>query len=112
MGKLNGQSSARGSIGKKFDLKGNSFKPLRGLDLEMVQQLLEEVAGNKKSMPELAKDCIKIKKLREVQKTFLLETGLATWEEAVEKYPLFANAEALDEFASNTGFNSKALTPR
>ena len=52
MGRLKGQSStiARGSIGKKFDLKGNSFKPLRCLDLEVVQQLLQEVDANKKSL--------------------------------------------------------------
>lgn len=77
----------------------------------MVQQLLEEGAANKKSMAELAKDCSKTKKMREVQKSFLSETGLATWEEAVEKVSKFANAEALGEFTS-TGFSSKALTPR
>ena len=108
---MKGQSRTRGSIGKKFDVKGNSFKPLRGLDFDVVQQLLEEVAANEKSMAELAKDCSKIKKMGEVQKCLLSETGLTTWEEAVEKVPKFASAEALDEFAG-TGFSSKALTPR
>ena len=111
LGKLKGQNSTRGSIGKKFDLKGNNFKPLRGLDLEVVKQLLEEVAANEKSLQELAKDCTKTKRMREVQKAFVSETGLKTWEEAVSKFPEFANAEALDEFASSTGF-TKALTPR
>ena len=85
-------------MGQKLDLKGCNFKPLRGLDLATVTDLLEQLAKGEMSVADMAKVCKKVKSLRELQKAFVDETGVNTWEEAVQKFPEFANAEALDQF--------------
>ena len=46
----------------------------------------------------MAKECKKVKSLRDLQKAFIDETGMKTWKEAEEKFPSFASAEALDQF--------------
>ena len=52
-----------------------------------------------------------IKKLREIQKLFINETGLSSWEEAEEKFPLYTDPDSLDQFKCNISIViSKTLT--
>ena len=97
-GSIKGQNCPRGSMGKKLDLKGCNFKPMRGLDMSTITSLLEQLTKEELSIPEMAKECRKMKTLRDLQKAFVQETGVKIWEEAEEKFPDFANAEALDQF--------------
>ena len=85
-------------MGKKLDLKGCNFKPMRGLDMSTIASQLEQLTKEELSIPEMAKECRKMKTLRDLQKAFVQETGVKTWEEAEEKFSDFANAEALDQF--------------
>ena len=103
---LKGQTSKRGGLGQRMDLKGNNFKPLRGLEVEVTKEVLEAVAEKTMTLQEMANHCAKVKQLRLVQKAFLEAIGLETWEDAVEKVPSFATTEALDEFASVKKFAS------
>ena len=96
-GEVKGQVAKRGSLGKKLDLKGSNFK-LRGLDMEVVTELLTEVAKDKISITEMGAECLKIKRLRDIQRAFVKETGVKSWEEAESKFPEFTTAEAFDEF--------------
>ena len=50
--------------------------------------------------------CSKVKQLRLVQKAFLENVGMETWDDAVRKLSSFASTEALDEFTSNKKFSS------
>ena len=49
-GGIKSQSCPRGSMGKKLDLKGSNFKPMRGLDISTVTSLLEQLTKEKLSM--------------------------------------------------------------
>ena len=109
---MKGQALRRGSIGQVADLKGSNFKPFRGLDAATVGELLSEVANSEKSLAEVGKESIKIKRLGEVQDSFVAETGVESWERAQERFPDFTTLEALDEYAADPKFCSKALTPR
>ena len=73
LGQLKGQTSKRGSLGKRMDLKGNNFKPLRGLEMEVVEEVLTEVT-EKMSLKEMY--CIKVKNLKRVQKVLVEATSL------------------------------------
>lgn len=77
---------------------GSNFKPLRGLDVEVVHQLLKEVADKEMSMQEMMVECRDVKVMKEVQAAFMRETGISSWEEATENFPAFVTADALDEF--------------
>lgn len=85
-------------MGKKLDLKGCNFKPMRGLDMSTITSLLERLIEEEMSIAEMAKECRKMKTLRDLQTAFIEEIGVKTWKEAEEKFPDFANAEALDQF--------------
>ena len=89
-----------------MDLKGNNFKPFRGLEIEVVLEVLQEVAEKKMSLHEMASHCNKVKQLKVVQKSFIEATGMENWEEVIEKLPSFATPEALDEFTSVKNFTS------
>ena len=102
-GDMKGQKCPRGSLGKKLDLKGFTFKPMRGLDTDTITNLLHQLAAKEMTLSDMATECKKVKLLREVQKAFLAETGVKSWEEACEKFPLYANAEALDQFILGKG---------
>ena len=97
-GNIKGQNCPRGSVGKKLDLKGCNFKPMRGLDMSTITSLLERLTEKEMSIAEMTKECRKMKTLRDLQKAFVEQTGVKAWEEAVEKFPEFASAEALDQF--------------
>ena len=97
-GRIKGQNCPRGSVGKKLDLKGCNFKPLRSLDMSTIASLLKQLTEEDLSIQEMAKECKKMKTLRDLQKAFVEETGVKAWDEAEKKFPDFANAEALDQF--------------
>ena len=74
-------------MGKKLDLKGSNFKLMRGLDISTVTSLLKQLTKEELSIPEMAKECKKVKSLRDLQKAFIDEPGVKTWKKAEEKFP-------------------------
>ena len=84
---------------------------VRGLDTPTIHQLLCEVVSEEKSIPEMTAECIKIKRMRDVQQSFILQTGSSSWEEATLKYPAHTTPEALDEFLC-VAFQPKSPAPR
>ena len=66
--------------------------------MSTITSLLKLVTDEELSIPEMAKECRKVKTLRDLQRAFVEETGVQTWEEAEDKFPAFANVEALDQF--------------
>lgn len=102
---LKGQKSKRGGLGKQLDLKGNNFKPLRGLEYDVVKDILEEVAEGKKTLAEMSAYCGKVKKLRNIQQSFMEIVGVTKWDEATEKFPSFCSSQALDEFTITPNFS-------
>lgn len=111
MGEIKGQVVKRGTLGRKQDLKGSNFKQARGLDVAVIHQLLGEVVSKEKSIAEMVAECVKVKRLRDVQHTFVIQTGSSSWEEASQKYPTYTTPEAFDEFLGVT-FSPKTPTPR
>lgn len=107
-GNIKGQNCPRGSLGKKLDLKGCNFKPIRGLDASTIKSLLERLTKQELSIPEMTKEFRKMKTLRDLQKAFVVGTGVKTWEEAEMKFPDYTNAEALDQFIEENP--KKAIT--
>ena len=80
-GSIKRQNCPRESIGKKLDLKGCNIKPMRGLDMSTITSLLKQLVEKELSIPEMAKECRKIKSLRDLQKAFIEKTGVNTWDE-------------------------------
>ena len=66
LGELRDQTTKRGSLGSKLDLKGNNFKPLRGLEMEVVKEMLVRVENKEISIGEMTKEAKKIKKFRKI----------------------------------------------
>ena len=61
---------------------------MQGLDIStVIISLLEQLMKKEPSIPEMAKECKKVKSLRDLQKAFTDETGVKTWKEAEEKFP-------------------------
>jgi len=110
-GQLKGQSAKRGTLGRKLDLKGSNFKHVQGLDTPTIHQLLCEVVSEEKSIPEMTAECIRIKRMRDVQQSFILQTGSSSWEAATLKYPAHTTPEVLDEFLC-IAFQPKSPAPR
>ena len=71
---------------------------MRGLDTEMVKTVLQAVIKKEMSIQEMIVECREIKKIKEVQETFIRETGVSSWSEAKKEFPTFTTPEALDEF--------------
>ena len=110
-GGIKGQVAKRGTLGKKLDLKGSNFKHARGIDVTTLHQLLGEVARQEKSITEMAAECVKVKRLRDLHHSFMLQMGSSSWEEATTKYPGHTTPEALDEFLC-VPFSPKSPTLR
>ena len=110
-GEIKGQAAKRGTLGKKLDLKGSNFKHARGVDAMILHELLCEVASQEKTISEMTAECVKVKRLRDLQHTFVVQTGSESWEEAKQKYPTHTTPEALDELLC-VSFNPKTPTPR
>ena len=111
IGEIKGQTTKQGTLGKKLDLKGSNFKQARGVDVIILHELLCEVASKEKTISELTAECVKVKRLRDLQHAFVVQTGSQSWEEAKQKCPSHTTPEALDEFLC-VSFNPKAPTPR
>ena len=60
-GKLKERCTRRGSLGKRLDLK-----PLRGLEITTLWDLLSQVDSKELSIPQMMKESRKIKDLKEV----------------------------------------------
>lgn len=88
-----------------MDLKGNNFKPLRGLEHDVVKNIVGEVAEGKKTLAEMAAYCVKVKKLKNIQQSFMEEVGVTNWDEATERFPSFCESQALDEFTTTPNFS-------
>ena len=58
-GNIKRQNCPRGYVGKKLDLKGCNFKPMRGLDMSTITSLLERLMAIKMSKAEMTKECRK-----------------------------------------------------
>ena len=92
-----------------LDLKGSSFKAFRGLDADIIYQLLSEVDNKKSSIKEAVAKCAEIKALQKVQAAFIKFTNCEDWDEAVTKYPDFATAEKLEPFKKLDFSNPKKV---
>ena len=90
-GSIKGQNCPRGSI-----VKNGS----KGLQLQATRHVHHRLTAEEtnRGIAEMAKECKKMKTLRYLQKAFVEETGVKTWDKAEETFPSFANAEALDQF--------------
>lgn len=113
-GQLKGQKvpkTKKGTTASPLDLKGHNFRCLRGVNEEDAHSLLTEVKEGKISLQELAGECQTIKQLNKVQSGFVKATNCATWEEAVNKYPLFTTPEKLEPF-KKLNFSGATLPDR
>lgn len=63
-----------------------NFKNLRGLDDNATETILEQVANKELSIAEMMIECKEMKKLKEIQEAFITQTGVASWEEAEERF--------------------------
>ena len=80
-----------------YIILASNFKPMRGLNVKMAEELLESVVDMGLSIQEMATECKEIKRLRDIQDEFVRQTG-SSWEEAEHKFPAFATTEAFEEF--------------
>ena len=90
--------SKKGVHSKPPDLKGSSMKCLRGIEPDMVHDLLQGVASGDSSIHELACQCASIKQLGKIQSAFMKATNCSSWSEAQEKYPEFVVPNKLEVF--------------
>lgn len=90
--------SKKGVHSKPPDLKGSTMKCLRGLEPNVVHDLLQSVAAGDTSLHELACQCTSIKQLSKIQSAFIKATNCSSWSEAEEKYPEFIVPEKLEVF--------------
>ena len=73
----------------------------------ILHELLCEVASHQeKTISELTAECVKVKRLRDLQHAFVVQTGSESWEEVKQKYHSHTTPEALDEFLC-ISFNPK-----
>jgi len=61
------------------DLKGSAMKCLRGIEVTMVNDLLQGVASGSTSLHELAFQCASIKQLTNIQSAFMKGTNCSSW---------------------------------
>lgn len=87
LSQLKGYSSKRGGLSQRMNLKENNFIPLRELEMDVVLEVLQEGAGRKMTLHEVASHCNKVKQLRGVQQSFVEATGLDSWEDVSERLP-------------------------
>ena len=79
--------------------------------METVHELLCEMASGETSISEMTGECIKVKRLRDLQHSFMDHTGSSSWDEARSLYPAHTTSEALDEFLC-APFSTTNPTPR
>ena len=91
------------------ELKGSAFKPFRGLEANVVHDILEEVSSKKNSFKEATTKCNDVKSLQKVQAAFIKATNCKSWEEAMEKYPTFTTSAKLEPFKTLDFSNLKKI---
>ena len=89
----------------------STLKNMRGLNSEMAEEVLESVVDMELSIQEMVTECKEIKRLRDIQDSFVKETGSSSWEDAEQKFPAFATTEAFDEF-KKCPFSAKCTPQR
>jgi hypothetical protein len=102
--------SKKGTTGKLLDLKGSQFKCLRGIEVPEVHRLLIELKNSKISLKEMSYECATMKQVQKVQVAFIRGTNCKNWDDACERFPLFATAEQLEPF-KKLNFSGKTLPP-
>ena len=75
-------SRANKGIDSVLDLKGSTFKPFRGLDFDVIHNLLVEIDEKKSSIKEAIDKCCDIKALQKVQAAFVKFTNCEDFAEA------------------------------
>ena len=91
------------------EMKGSAFKPFRGLELDTIHDILEEIDNKKCSFKEATTKCSDIKALQKVQSAFIRATNCENWEQAVQHYPLFTTVEKLEPFKHLDFTNSRKV---
>lgn len=96
-GDLKGQkiSRSKAKACKDIDLKGSSFKCLRGVSMSNVQDLLQQVA---ESMAELSNQCSSMKQMEKIKNGFVKGTNCQSWNDTTSKFPEFASEAMLEPF--------------
>lgn len=102
--------SKRGVTSKPPDLKGSSFKCLRGIEFDAVYKLLQSVAAGEASLHDMASQSISIKQLGKVQLAFMKATNCSEWCEAEDRYPEFVQPEKLEVY-KKLNFNKPTIPP-
>ena len=100
--------SKKGVSSKPPDLKGSTLKCLRGIEVSMVEKLLQSVVAGDISLHELASQCVSVKQLGKVQSAFMKGTNCTSWSVAEEKYPEFVLPEKLEVF-KKLNFNKPTI---
>lgn len=100
--------SKKGVGSTSLDLKGSTLKCLRGIDLSMVEKLLQNVADGALSLHELASQCVSVKQLGKVQAAFIKATNCASWSEVEERFPEYVQPEKLEVF-KKLNFNKPTI---
>lgn len=91
------------------ELKGSAFKPFRGLEMNVVHDILLKVSSRECSFKEATTKCNDIKALQKIQTAFIKATNCESWDEAMEKYPTFTTAEKLEPFKNLDFSNYKKI---
>ena len=90
----------------KLDCKGGYFKPLQGMDPR--KEIIQQVLDGGKSFSKIASACIK--KMRDVQLTFISYLDIPLWDVAQVKYPNYTEKERLEPFLTSS-FKKDSIPP-
>ncbi len=82
----------------KLEFKQNYLAPIRTLETSVQCELLEKVATRKMSLNEMKDESSKKKQVTALNSQFVKLTNVSCWDEAVEKFPQFANEQRLSKF--------------
>lgn len=100
--------SKKGVTSTSLDLKGSTLKCLCGIDLSMVEKLLQKVAEGALSLHELASQCTSVKQLGKVQAAFIKATNCSNWNEVEQKFQDYVLPEKLEVF-KKLNFNKPTI---
>lgn len=94
----------------RIDCKGSYFKSLRGMAEDARKQVLDQVKNAEISLTELSSRCKYIKKMAEIQSSFMTIMDTPTWEAAQEAYPEHTKKERLEPFLDKV-FKKNEIPP-
>lgn len=104
-------NTGKNSYVEHLTIIGSNFKNLRGLDINIVNELLTDVASKKLNLQQMNAESAKTKKLQDIQAAFVKETRVSSWSEATDMFPMHTTSEALDEFTT-CKFTTKSTPQR